>query len=291
MVSAFQFATDVILDVLGRSFDGVALVSGTDRRIVFANSTLQEWSGKRKEAIEGIPIENLVGKDWKIKNVCFEIDRVATGALAQAEVAIASPFANCALDSVRLRVFRISGSKHDDAILGLIFHREGISPYSPLAHALRLDPLTNLPDRAFLVARLATLLEGDRATDREFALVFIDLDNFKHINDRHGHLLGDRVLRVVASRLTECIRQGDHVTRYGGDEFVILLEHVTGWTDIEPVVSRIRTALARPIELPEGRFDVSLSLGVTQAAAHHRIPEDLIRDADRSMYAAKRSGA
>jgi diguanylate cyclase (GGDEF)-like protein len=151
------------------------------------------------------------------------------------------------------------------------------------------DPLTLLPDRAFLMSRLSMLLEGERAADRQFAVLFIDLDNFKQINDRHGHLLGDRVLCEVADRLSSCVREGDYVTRFGGDEFVVLLDRVTGLKDVEPVIARIHDALATPISLPEGEFPLSLSIGVALAAGHHRTAEDVLSDADRQMYAAKRA--
>jgi diguanylate cyclase (GGDEF)-like protein len=151
----------------------------------------------------------------------------------------------------------------------------------------RRDPLTDLPDRSFLLARLATLLGGDRQADREFAVLFLDLNNFKQINDRHGHLLGDRVLREVAQRLQHCVREGDHVTRYGGDEFVLLLEGVSNWDAVEAVVTRIRSELAQPIRLREGTFQLSLSIGLAKAEPHHQSPEDVLRDADLAMYAAK----
>jgi diguanylate cyclase (GGDEF)-like protein len=154
----------------------------------------------------------------------------------------------------------------------------------------RRDPLTGLPDRTFLRNRLAALLEGDRLADRQCAVVFVDLNNFKQINDRHGHLLGDRVLCEVAGRLKRCVREGDCVTRYGGDEFVVLLQNVAGSDEIEPVIERVRSALVDPIVLSEGQFMLSLSLGVAVAEPHHLSPEDVLNEADRRMYAAKRAG-
>jgi diguanylate cyclase (GGDEF)-like protein len=97
------------------------------------------------------------------------------------------------------------------------------------------------------------------------------------------------VLQEVSQRLRNCVREGDHVTRYGGDEFVILLECVTGMTEIEPVLARTRAALSEPIDLSGERFQLSLSIGVAKSAPHHQSPEDVLGEADREMYAAKRS--
>jgi diguanylate cyclase (GGDEF)-like protein len=157
-----------------------------------------------------------------------------------------------------------------------------------LSDASRIDPLTGLPDRAALLDRLVTLLHGERACDRQFALLFLDLDNFKRVNDEFGHLIGDAVLREAARRIAECVRERDMVARYGGDEFVALIDGVTAPEDVQPVVQRIRASLDQPIEFTEGEVRLSLSAGVAFAERCDS-PEELLRTADRSMYAAKRS--
>jgi diguanylate cyclase (GGDEF)-like protein len=155
----------------------------------------------------------------------------------------------------------------------------------------RIDPLTGLPDRAALLGRLITLLQGERACDRQFAVIFLDLDNFKRVNDEFGHLVGDMVLREAARRIADCVRERDMVSRYGGDEFVALIDGATAMEDVQPVVERIRTSLDRPIRLVEGDVRLSLSAGVAFAAGECGSPEELLRAADRAMYAAKRSTA
>jgi diguanylate cyclase (GGDEF)-like protein len=153
------------------------------------------------------------------------------------------------------------------------------------------DALTGLPDRSFLLSKLAELTSGERAADRQFAVLFVDLDNFKQVNDAHGHLVGDRVLSVVSRRLSDSIRDGDYVVRYGGDEFVLLVDRITTPSEVEPVVSRIHLVLAEPISLPEGDFTLSASIGAALATPEDRRPEDLLAAADRAMYAAKRANA
>jgi diguanylate cyclase (GGDEF)-like protein len=146
-----------------------------------------------------------------------------------------------------------------------------------------------LPDRAFLLARLSVWFEVERPKNHDAAVLFVDLDNFKSINDSHGHHVGDHVLREVARRLQGCVREDDYVTRYGGDEFVVLLENVCERKTIESVLDRIRTALAAPVTFADGqRFLPSVSIGVASLSPSHATPEDVLREADRLMYAAKR---
>ena len=138
---------------------------------------------------------------------------------------------------------------------------------------------------------MTALMDGGHSGDRQFAVLFVDLDNFKQVNDTHGHLVGDRVLSVAARRLSDSVRDGDHVVRYGGDEFVLLMERVASQSDIEPLVGRIHAVLAEVISLPEGDFTLSVSVGAALASPEHQTPEDLLAAADRAMYAAKRLNA
>jgi len=166
--------------------------------------------------------------------------------------------------------------------------RASISVAAPRAGG-QTDPLTGLADRAFLMDRLTSLVEGERSRDHQCAVLFVDVDGFKQVNDAHGHLVGDRVLCEVARRLAECVRSDDHVARYGGDEFVVLLEHVSGRGEIQPVVDRIGAAFDRPVELPQGSVRLTVSVGVAKAEPHGQTADQLLDAADRAMYAAKRA--
>ena len=134
-----------------------------------------------------------------------------------------------------------------------------------------IDPLTGLADRAFILDRLSTMLHGDRSDDQRCAVLFIDVDGFKQVNDAYGHLVGDRVLCEVARRLAACVRAGDHVARFGGDEFVVLLERVGGRDEIEPVVRRIQAAFERPIALPQGEVTLGVSVGAARGGRRRRL--------------------
>jgi len=150
------------------------------------------------------------------------------------------------------------------------------------------DHLTSLHGRACLTSWLR---DADERTDEErgrLALLFVDVDAFKQINDAHGHLVGDRVLQTIATRIVACVRPDDLVVRYGGDEFVVLLQGVLRQEQVEHVVARISAEIALPIVLASGLLHVSASIGL--AIGREAVSAaDLLDEADQSMYRAKRA--
>jgi diguanylate cyclase (GGDEF)-like protein len=274
-----------LLRILEHSSDGIGLAVADPWRVVFVNRTLARWLGKPVDVVIGQALVEVLGETWGSEAIEVQLERIRIG--NDCDGSMEEILADLAVDNnpVTARCCRVVVD--GEALVGFVMRPV---PSDAASSDRRLDPLTHLPDRTYLLSRMANLLQGDRAADRRFSVLFLDLDNFKHVNDRYGHLLGDRVLREVASRLAACVRERDHVTRFGGDEFVLLLEGVSGLEEIAPVIKRIRAALAEPIELPDGKFLLSLSIGRAEAAPHHSSPEDVLRDADRDMYAAKRAG-
>jgi diguanylate cyclase (GGDEF)-like protein len=160
-----------------------------------------------------------------------------------------------------------------------------------LRHASRHDPLTGLPNRSFFTERLAQAVSRARGgQDYLFALIFLDLDHFKVVNDSVGHHAGDELLVAVARRLEGCLRGGDMVARLGGDEFALLLERVEDANDAAHVAERIQASLAAPVNV--GGYDLftTASLGIVLSSSAHEQPEHLLRSADMAMYRAKMSG-
>jgi diguanylate cyclase (GGDEF)-like protein len=167
-------------------------------------------------------------------------------------------------------------------------HAQGIGQNGRAA--LPCDSLTGLANREALLARIASHNDGgphDGVLRARLALLFIDLDGFKQVNDTWGHLVGDRVLRIVAGRLSNSIRESDLVVRYGGDEFVVIVEGVRRRRDLERRARHIARVVERPI-LVEGReLVLSASIGIAQRNARLRTADALIAEADRAMYQAK----
>jgi len=152
------------------------------------------------------------------------------------------------------------------------------------------DVLTGLPNRAQFLEQVARAIQCGRAdADIQFAILFIDLDGFKPINARLGHKAGDAVLRHTAKRFQACMRKGDTVGRYGGDEFTLLVHHVTGPGDAIRVAERVLAKLKEPIDVGEPVM-VGASIGIALSTNLHERPEDMIRDADGAMYRAKAQG-
>jgi diguanylate cyclase (GGDEF)-like protein/PAS domain S-box-containing protein len=160
-----------------------------------------------------------------------------------------------------------------------------------LLHDALHDPLTNLPNRSLFMDRLGhAVTNAKRYKDYQFAVLFMDLDRFKVINDSLGHSYGDQLLVLVGDLLGACIRSGDSVARLGGDEFVILLERISDIGDVMEVSERIQSGLRKPFYLNGHSVIVSASIGIVLNDRMYSSTEDILRDADIAMYHAKLQG-
>jgi diguanylate cyclase (GGDEF)-like protein len=152
------------------------------------------------------------------------------------------------------------------------------------------DSLTTLPNRLLLLDRLGIALATSRRRDTGVALLFIDLDNFKTLNDNHGHAFGDMVLVSVGRRLLETARASDTVARIGGDEFMVLMPDAISRDQAETVARKIVDALREPLVIDGRPVVVTASIGVTASAEHHVDAKELLALADHAMYEMKREG-
>ena len=160
-----------------------------------------------------------------------------------------------------------------------------------LVHSVFHDALTGLPNRALFMDRLRFATERARRRKGQlFAVLFLDLDGFKTINDSMGHIMGDQLLIEVSRRLKGCLRTTDTIARLGGDEFTILLEDLAHEDESIRVVERLQTELARPLKLGARDIQITASIGVTSSTLKYERPEEVLRDADVAMYRAKSAG-
>lgn len=177
-------------------------------------------------------------------------------------------------------------------LLGSSAQVESVLLSIQLCSALLVDPshrdaLTNLPDRRALAQRFTALQKNSVDESPQAVILFLDLDNFKAVNDEHGHSIGDRVLVELARRWQTCVRDDDLIVRYGGDEFIVLLPAIENSAAAEAVENRLKSATAKPIQVDQLQLQLTATIGIAIAKDKATGLEQLIDLADRTMYAAK----
>jgi diguanylate cyclase (GGDEF)-like protein len=160
-----------------------------------------------------------------------------------------------------------------------------------LEHIAYYDALTGLPNRMLLIERLSKAMAEAVQRRKKLAVVYLDLDGFKDVNDTYGHDIGDHLLRAIAQRMQHCLRQKDTLARLGGDEFVAILGDLDNHSTDELIVNRLLMAAAQPIQIGDIAIRVSASLGISlypQASSMNA--DQLLNQADQAMYQAKLAG-
>jgi diguanylate cyclase (GGDEF)-like protein len=159
-----------------------------------------------------------------------------------------------------------------------------------IRHMAQYDVLTDLPNRALLSDRLQQALSNAKREHIHLALMFIDFDNFKPINDSLGHAVGDKLLAKAADRMQRCMRESDTIARIGGDEFVVLLPNTESDLDAKIVAEKVRQAIEIPFEIEDYRLNISVSIGIAIYPEHGEDEIELSKNADLAMYYAKQGG-
>jgi diguanylate cyclase (GGDEF)-like protein/PAS domain S-box-containing protein len=263
-------------------------VMAQDGMLLEVNGAFAELLGRPAEALAGAPLSRLAADSHACGRMLAVLQE--TGSVADAEVAFLH-------GSGEEMVCTVSGvaQQGSDGLVYSASLRDVTQDRRAREELLRSaynDPLTALPNRAVFMDRLERVLQHSRRRrPHAFAVLFLDLDNFKYVNDNFGHLAGDELLVVVARRLESCVRQEDTVARIGGDEFAILLETISDITDVRLVVDRIRKALDQALSCQGREVQPRASIGIAISMDHYDRAEDMLRDADTAMYRAKASGS
>jgi diguanylate cyclase (GGDEF)-like protein/PAS domain S-box-containing protein len=199
------------------------------------------------------------------------------------------------VDEERSRVVEIHGTnmEAEPAIGGRLLNLRDTTDRKGMEEQLKRmalhDPLTLLANRSLFRDRLEHSVAVSKRNGRALAVICVDLDNFKEINDTHGHATGDRVLHRSAQRLVKATRSGDTVARLGGDEFAVLVENLTGREPVLEIAARIVASLQDPLDIPGANAAVAASVGIAFSESGDGV-EELMRNADVAMYAAKSGG-
>jgi diguanylate cyclase (GGDEF)-like protein/PAS domain S-box-containing protein len=207
--------------------------------------------------------------------------------------------ANCVLirrDKTEISIEDSAAPIHDrsGSITGavIVFHDVGMSRAitEEMARLAQHDGLTDLPNRMLLTDRLNQAIARARRNGTRVAVMYLDLDGFKHVNDSLGHAIGDKTLQSVAARLVSCVRSSDTVSRLGGDEFVVLLSEISHAADASITARKILTALTSAHTVDVAKLHVTLSIGLSTYPDDGQDAETLIKNADTAMYQAKDAG-
>ena len=272
-------------------------VIGTDLagNIDYLNIAAEEMTGWGREEAQGQPIEtvmHLVNDQTRVpvaNPVTQVLRQNQNKTLAAGTILIKRDGSESAIEDSAAPIHDSAG-RLTGAVM--VFHdmTAAYAMTQKMAHLAQHDALTNLPNRALLHDRIAQAIALAERRGSHLALLFLDLDNFKHINDSLGHGVGDQLLQAVALRLSSCVRNSDTVSRLGGDEFVVLLSEDSSAEDAARTAEKILGSLAGVHAIGEQQLHVTSSIGISIYPTDALDAEDLIKNADTAMYQAKEEG-
>jgi diguanylate cyclase (GGDEF)-like protein/PAS domain S-box-containing protein len=269
--------------------DVITVIDG-ERRIVYQSPSF--------EHVLGYPVEAALGKDFTLGLHPDDAEPVLSfirdGLRASGTVVPIEARVRHADGSWRTMEFVGSDLRHDPAIQGYVLNVRDITERKNLEDQLRHqafhDPLTGLANRARFTDRLEHALLRQRRKPSQLAVVFLDVDNFKSVNDGLGHAAGDKALVELARRIEQAVRVGDTVARFGGDEFAILLEDLASVDEAAEITGRLIESLREPIRLDDHPIITQVSGGIALSGLDETSVDGLLRNADVAMYVAKQGG-
>lgn len=286
--TALRASEERFRSLVQNSSDMIMIIDA-DAVPIYTSPSVERIMGYTIEALTSAGILSLVHPD--------DLARAAQSLAGVVEEKGVHPAAEVRLrraDGIWRHIEMVAANMLDDpAVGGIVYNARDITERvkleQQLLHQALHDPLTGLANRVLFADRLAHALERTQRTQTPVAVMYVDVDNFKSVNDAWGHGAGDELLVGIAGRIKEVLRPGDTAARFGGDEFTLLLEDVTP-RDATATGERIIAALRKPFEV-EGRDTfVEVSVGVAVGVSDHETVDGLLRDADAAMYVAKSRG-
>lgn len=260
-------------------------------KVVYANKKCEEITGYRKDELYsgGFNLMRLIAPESRRLALTNFKAGMRGEDIPPAEYGFVSRDRKKMVGIYTARPIKYEG---ENAVLGIVTDiTERKETEAALEYRASHDPLTGIPNRAFFIERLSSaFLRSQKSPGYMLGLLYIDIDHFKEINDRLGHLAGDELLALTARRLESCIRPADTVARFGGDEFTVLLENIKGVQEAEEIADRVRQELSSPFSINGFEVKTAASVGVAVSGPAHKFPEDLIHGADIAMYEAKAAG-
>ena len=271
--------------------DGM-LILDMQGNIIDINRTAYERLGYSKEEMLGKKINDLDTPEFAAK-VPERIEQIMKHGVAVFEAAHYRKDGSIMPVEINARIIELQGGKVLFSVIRDIAERKKAE--ENINRLAFYDPLTQLPNRRLLLDRLQQAMAISTRSGRYGAVLFLDMDHFKVINDTQGHAMGDLLLIEVAHRLLNCVREGDSVARLGGDEFVVVLEELSNQSDAaatqaELVAEKIRDELSQPYALKDYECHTSPSIGICLFLEHLEDVENLLKHADIAMYHAKAAG-
>ncbi|HRK39597.1 MAG TPA: EAL domain-containing protein [Burkholderiaceae bacterium] len=277
--------------VFGNSYDGI-IITDAQHHIVDTNPAFTRITGLTEDDVRGRSLVSLArAEDTQQAELLADMPHwLAEHGHWQGELVLQSAHANPLVCALAVSAVRNSRGEvaHHVAVFSDISHiKAHQAELDRLAH---YDPLTGIPNRRMLLDRLLQAIERARRGGHALAVCYLDLDDFKPVNDRLGHAVGDQLLITITRRLQQALRTHDTLARLGGDEFVLLLTDLAQPNEWQSVMDRVLAAVQQPVSLANTSATVSASIGVTVFPDDHSDADALLRHADQAMYQAKQAG-
>lgn len=284
---------DGVLPDLVNSIDAMLAYWDQSRTCVFANAAYRGWFGKEGKDVVGTTMRELLGPLYELN--LPHIDAAFAGKKQIFEREIPTP------RGIRHALATYIPHIVHGKVVGIFVHVADVSGLKKLQQELKKskdlaeqlathDYLTGLPNRAMMNEVIHMAIAQSRRRDEHFAVLTIDMDNFKFINDTYGHAEGDRFLIEIARRISTVVREGDTLLRLGGDEFVLVAINTSSATDATDVAKRVLGSIGGPFSIGDSIVIPGLSIGIALYPRHGTTAEALIRASDKAMYSAKRAG-